>query len=150
MNRTHGYTGTPTFKSWGAMKQRCMNPKAPDYARFGGRGITICQSWKHSFENFLADMGERPSGTTLDRINVNGNYTPDNCQWSTPKEQMRNRRNTRRIKYKGKFVPLIELAERHGLRVQVLVARLGSGWPIHRAITQPLTEGRGKKKPAFP
>lgn len=95
---SHGMTGTPTFRSWESMKQRCLNPNAPDFKRYGGRGIKIHPGWVHSFETFLKDMGLRPIGKTLDRIDNGGNYTPKNCQWSTPEEQARNRRHPRKRK----------------------------------------------------
>jgi hypothetical protein len=89
---THGMTGTKTFKSWDSMKQRCMNPKSPDYHRYGARGIAVCERWINSFDNFLLDMGLRPDKKTLDRIDVNGNYEPSNCKWSTYSEQNKNQR----------------------------------------------------------
>jgi len=78
--------------SWCCMKQRCLNPNAIGYHRYGGRGITICGRWLENFDNFCQDMGERPEGMTLDRINNDGNYESSNCKWSTPKEQANNRR----------------------------------------------------------
>lgn len=80
---------SPTYYSWQAMLLRCNNPVSKSYKDYGGRGITICDRW-HTFENFLADMGERPAKRTLDRIKVNGNYEPGNCRWATGKEQAMN------------------------------------------------------------
>jgi len=74
------------------MKSRCLNPKVANYKDYGGRGITICDRWKESFENFLKDMGTRPDGSSIDRIDVNGNYEPGNCRWATAKVQRENQR----------------------------------------------------------
>jgi hypothetical protein len=95
----HGLSGTPEYSSWLAMHDRCRNPKANGYQNYGGRGIKIHPRWcggDHGVQNFLADMGKRPAGHTLDRIEVNGNYEPGNCRWSTPSQQNRNRRNSLR------------------------------------------------------
>lgn len=96
-NVKHAMNNTPTYKSWCALKRRCLGVNSKDYVRYGGRGIKVCEQWL-SFENFFKDMGERPVGKTIDRINVNGDYEPSNCKWSTSKEQSQNRRNSKGAK----------------------------------------------------
>lgn len=95
-NLEHGHKrgpyASPTYRSWIAAKTRCSNPNRDDWQDYGGRGITMCPQWAGSFKVFLADMGERPEGTSLDRIDTNGNYEPGNCRWATPLEQRHNRR----------------------------------------------------------
>lgn len=109
-NIKHGQHGSGAQKSWMSMRQRCLNPNTPAYSSYGGRGITICQRWD-SFKNFLADMGPRPDGLELDRIDVNGNYEPANCRWATPLQQGRNQRKTRFAAINGITKPLTEWAE---------------------------------------
>lgn len=95
-NLVHGHNTvkqkSPTWNSWNAMLKRCSQPNHRSYPDYGGRGITVCERWRSDFRNFLADMGERPAGTTIDRRDNNGNYELGNCRWATRSEQQRNRR----------------------------------------------------------
>jgi hypothetical protein len=126
---THGKTGTPTFKSWEGMRQRCNNPKNADYKNYGGRGVSVCSRW-YSFENFLKDMGVRPKGKTLDRIDLHGNYEPNNCRWATPYEQANNQRTN--IKHNGKTVA--QWCVLTGVKPGTAYARIRRGWAVSDAV----------------
>jgi hypothetical protein len=119
------------------MRQRCLNPKYPRYADHGGRGIKVCDQWA-SFETFLSDMGERPEGMTLDRIDNDGPYSPENCRWATPSEQARNRRDNRLITLGGKAQCLAAWARELTIPEHVLRHRLNRGWSDDRALTTPV------------
>lgn len=110
---THGHTRngrrTKTYASWASMFERCYNPHTKNFPDWGGRGIVVCERW-HSFENFFADMGECPAGLTLDRVDGDGNYRPDNCRWATRTEQNRHKRN---IKLTAGLAALIRTDARH-------------------------------------
>jgi hypothetical protein len=120
------------------MKARCYNQNDKAYANYGGRGITVCNKWKDSFETFYADMGSKPKGTTLDRINNDGNYEPSNCKWSSMSEQGRNRRTNRLIEYKKEIKTIVEWSEELNIPYSAIRNRLDSGWPIERAFTEPV------------
>jgi len=127
----------PTYRSWECMRSRCRNPNNPDYARYGARGITVCERW-NSFQVFLEDMGERPQGTTLDRIEVNGNYEPGNCRWATPREQQRNKSTGTRVTFRGAVVSIKELSEMTGQPYQRLHERIiRRGWDAEKAVSAP-------------
>lgn len=142
---THGHTRgegvSPTYKSWNSMRQRCENKSDPSYERYGGRGITVCARWA-SFENFLSDMGQRPQGKTLDRIDVNGNYEPSNCKWATPTQQQRNRRDARNVTAKGKTLSIHEWAALLGTSAQAIAWRLKQGMTAEEAVTNPIRHKR--------
>jgi len=121
--KLHGQTGSKAHKSWTEMRDRCNNHRSPIYKYYGGRGITICERWKE-FKNFLEDMGERSEGFTIERINNNKGYFPHNCKWATRKEQSRNSRHNRVIKYQGKIQCITLWAEEIGIDYKVLWARL--------------------------
>lgn len=91
-HRRHGMTKSREYGSWDSMIQRCTNQRKDNYQNYGGKGITVCDRWLESFENFFADMGPRPEGTSLDRIDVNGNYEPSNCRWASDSQQLFNRK----------------------------------------------------------
>ena len=114
----HARTGkhTPTYIIWSGMIKRCTNPKCRSYVRYGGRGITVCDRWKDSFENFLADMGERPEGKSLDRIDVDGNYEPSNCRWATRIVQANNTRTNILINHEGYEFTMAQLARKYGIQ----------------------------------
>jgi len=134
----HGGSRTAEYQVWNALKQRCENPAHANYAAYGGRGITVCERWRDSFEAFLADMGPRPSRKhSIDRIDNAGNYEPGNCRWATVSEQARNRRSNRILSFRGETLTLVEWSERTGLSMNVLKTRVKQGWSVERVLTQP-------------
>ncbi len=143
--RTHGMKGTHTFTTWCLMRYRCTRPTMTHYENYGGRGIKVCDRWLHSFENFLEDVGERPSTKhTIDRIDSNGNYEPGNVRWATHLEQRHNRRDVVRIPCQGRSFMLVEWARELRLPFSVLHQRLRYGWSVERAFTEPLQRRRGR------
>lgn len=126
----------PTLSVWRGMRDRCTNPKSTSWDNYGGRGITICKRWNESFEAFLADMGERPDGLSIDRIDNDGNYEPGNCRWATQKEQARNTRSNVLYDYEGERFCVAELAERCGLEPAVLRRRLELGMSLDMAMSR--------------
>lgn len=133
----HGMTGTPTWNSWAAMWERCTRAAHPAFPRYGGRGIAVCQQWK-DFRNFLADMGERPDGKTLDRFpNKDGNYEPGNCRWATPREQSLNTALNHHNSALGTTMTVVEWAERSGLKKSTIRERLRHGWTPDEAVSSP-------------
>lgn len=153
-NKTHGMTGTLIYKSWSEMKRRCNNPKDQKFYRYGKRGIKVCERWQ-SFDNFYKDMGDKPTPKhTLNRIDNDGDYTPENCNWALPHEQSRNKSNNKRyaIFENGKFVEycMTDLADKFDIRHDIISRRIKRGWSIATALLIPpliskdITPGRSK------
>lgn len=115
------------------MRKRCLNPNTHNFKDYGERGIKVCDRWLNSFENFLADMGERPNGMTIDRINPNGDYEAGNCRWATPQMQARNRRNSITVEYRGRELSLTEYAEVRRVKYCSLFRRMKAGMTPHEA-----------------
>lgn len=138
----HPLYKTPTYASWKAMKQRCFREADPYFPNYGGRGISVHPKWM-TFDGFVADMGERPEGTTLDRIDLNGNYEPGNCRWATITQQNRNRSDTHWVELNGERKSLAEWCELRGLSPKMVLLRVKRfGWSYSEALNTP-NLGRG-------
>lgn len=136
-------TYTPEYQAWASMKARCTSPTNEAWKWYGARGIKVCDSWLESFENFLRDMGRRPSlAHSLDRKDSNGNYEPNNCRWATIAQQHSNRTDNVIIEAFGKKFHLAEWARQTGIHQAVIGRRLKKGWHPERAISQPLQTRR--------
>jgi len=139
-SRTHGKSHSREYFSWQAMIQRCHWPQAENYSCYGGRGIAVCDRWR-VFAEFFADMGPRPAGTTLDRINTDGHYEPENCRWASAKAQAENRRGTRWIEIYGERKTVTEWATASGLSDTAILYRLRRGI-TGQALLAPSRRGR--------
>jgi len=143
---SHGQSYNPVYRVWQAMIQRCENEEHPAFANYGGRGIAVCPEW-HSFKSFAADMGLRPKGYSIDRIDNEGNYQPDNCRWATTKQQLNNTRRNHSVTLFGRTQTVAQWVEELGIKQPTLYARLNTyGWPIERALTEPVKARTPKPK----
>jgi hypothetical protein len=151
-NITHGHTArtligapnTATYTVWRNMLARCSKPTNSGYHRYGGRGISVCQSWE-DFESFLSDMGHKPKGKSLDRINNDGDYSPENCRWATVAEQSRNQSRNRPVTWMGETMILPDWETKLGIPRKALIARRDKGWSVERMFTQPFRRSPTKK-----
>lgn len=148
---THGHTSrikyghsSETYRSWTGMMARCYRKTDPEFKNYGNRGITVCPEW-HEFERFLLDMGLRPPGTTLDRRDVNGNYTRDNCRWATALEQGENRRTNHVLTIGGISKHIAAWAREWNLEESVIANRIKRGWPLEKLHLPPLKRGHRLK-----
>lgn len=137
----HGESHSPVFKVWHAMIERCRNPRDQSFKDYGGRGIKVCARWM-VYAAFRDDMGPRPAGGTLERMDVNGDYEHSNCRWASQLEQANNRRNNRRLTFNGETYTVAEWARRTAQAKSRLIHRLKAGWPLSRALTQGDSRGR--------
>lgn len=146
---THGMSRDPLYNVWAKMRNRCSSTKDPAFPDYGGRGIRVCQRWingdgsREGFACFLDDMGPKPSPShSLDRIDNNGDYTPENCRWATKTEQARNRRSNYRVTMGGRSCALSEACEQLGLPFALVNSRIQQGWSTERALSQPFRKSR--------
>jgi hypothetical protein len=138
---THGMAGKDTsgrtYRIWSNIKTRCLNQKSPAYKDYGGRGITICDHWKDSFQNFFNDMGECPPGMSIERKDNNLGYSKDNCKWATSKQQANNRRSSAVVEFGSERHTIAEWAEITGILRDTIEHRLRSGWTPKDALQTP-------------
>ncbi len=133
----HGKFGSRVYDVWSHMLYRCRNPRYPGFHRYGGRGISVCSDW-HDFANFYRDMGDPPEGMSLDRIDNDGDYTPENCRWATHREQMMNRHNSRPVMVLGEVMTVGDICIMAGTKKSMAERRIKRGWPIWEAcVLQP-------------
>ena len=134
----HGLSKHQIYDCWIAMKARCLNPQNPNFSRYGGRGISVCKEWIDSFENFKNWAYENgyKENLTLDRIDNNGNYCPENCRWATRLQQQNNNSRNRMIEYNGEVKTLSEWSRCLGIKYNKLSKRLYSGWSVEKAFTK--------------
>lgn len=147
---THGMSKTRTYESYLGMIKRCYDPEHNRFPRYGGRGIKVCDRWLESFENFLEDMGECPSAMSLDRVDNDGDYCPQNCKWSSATEQARNRVSNRTLEYGGMSKTVAEWGEYTGLGWSTLNGRLQNGWNVEDTLTRPKRLTGRAVPPKFP
>lgn len=134
-NRTHGLSKTPTYRTWQAVVDRCCTKSSSTYAKYGAKGVTICDRWRNDFTAFLADMGERPKGLTIDRIDNAKGYEPGNCRWATMRTQQNNRTNNSRIVHNGMDLTVTQWAHALGLDRHTIYRRLKMGMSAADALS---------------
>lgn len=135
---THGQSGSPTYLTWQGMIARCTNPSHVGYQRYAKKGITVCERWLTSFENFIADMGEKPKGRSIDRIDNDKGYYPENCRWATAKQQCRNQDKTIMLTVDGVTKPLQDWADDVGAKHATIKERILNGWGHKDAVYTPV------------
>ena len=142
--KRHGGVGLKSYDSWKHMIKRCTDPLSKDWARYGGRGVKVCERWLNSYPAFRDDMGEPPAGLTLDKDKIGDGmlYSPETCCWLSRKEQNRNTRRTIHITHNEQTMCIADWAEQVGLKPGTLAYRIRSGWPIDQALERDLLPGK--------
>jgi hypothetical protein len=143
-NVTHGKSRTPAWRSYHAMMTRCYNERQRTYQQYGGRGITVCDRWRAGFEFFYADMGDRPDGMTLDRLDVNAGYSPSNCRWATDDEQVNNKQDSVILEWQGERLNVAQWSAKTGISRGAIETRIKLGWDIEKTLTIPAVLGRNQ------
>lgn len=143
-NESHGHTkkqpggkrfATSEYNTWQQMKARCHVVSSSGFHKYGAKGITVCDRWRNSFEDFIADMGRKPSPQhSIDRIDCAGNYSPENCRWATPFEQMNNTTKNFRVEFSGRIQTLAQWSRESGIDAEIISLRIRSGWPVEKAL----------------
>ena len=149
VGKKHGCRKLPEYDVWNAMIQRCSNPNHANYHNYGLRGISVCDEWQ-KFENFLADMGRRPSNKhSIERIRNNEGYQPNNCKWATQVEQCNNTRHNRMLLVNGVARTISELARESGIQSCTIISRIEYGWSNEDAVLKPVNQAiwRNRKTP---
>lgn len=136
--RTHGASKTKTYDAWSDMKSRCINPNSQAYHYYGARGITVCDRWLNSFENFYEDMGECPPKLTLERRDNNLGYCKENCSWESRKVQSNNTRSNVILEFNGKKMTIVQWARELRFNPVTISTRLSRGWSVARTLTEPV------------
>lgn len=146
-NRSHGESKTRLYKIWKGVMKRCYNPNASSFVHYGGRGIFVCEEWRRSFVKFRewAIAAGYTDSLTIDRVDVNGPYSPENCRWATMTEQCNNRTSNHTVTFKGETHTLKEWETITGVKWGTIWARLQAGWPVERALTEPVQDKHHRK-----
>lgn len=146
----HAHRGrhSGAYRAWRSMWRRCTCPSQQSYPLYGGRGIKVCERWR-TFDFFLADMGDRPEGCSIDRIDPDGDYAPENCRWASAKQQARNRRGRcHYLHHGGETLTIVEWSERTGIHHSTILRRVSVlGWDVARALTTPVQQRADRAAP---
>lgn len=138
IRKTHGMTNSPEYHTWESMLARCYHKSHSSHKHYAAKGIIVCERWRTSFDNFYADMGRKPLGYSLDRIDNYGNYEPGNCRWATSSQQQRNKSSTIFLTYNGVIKSVSDWADLTGISPNAIRLRIRNGWAPEKILTTPV------------